>query len=53
MKAKVKLFNFNIFLEHYERLKRISDQTRIPISQIINTLIKEYLEKEKTKGDKT
>lgn len=51
MKAKVKLFNFHIFLEHYERLKEISNQTRIPMSQYINIAIREYLEKTRENKD--
>lgn len=42
---KTRLFSFHIFVDYYNAIKQIAKDERIPISQIINHAIKEYLAK--------
>jgi len=44
---KTKLFSFHIFVDYYEKLKAIADETRRSISSLINEAIREYLERRK------
>jgi len=44
MASIYRLFSFNIFVDYYRALKNISKRDRIPISQIINSAIRAYIE---------
>lgn len=47
MKKNCQLFSFNIFLDYLASLRKISKYKRVPVSQLINTAIKDYIEAER------
>ncbi len=44
MKQERKMFSFYIFVDLLEKAKKEANEKRVPVSHVVNTAIKEFLE---------